>query len=123
MAIRVKRVYEKPAGDDGYRVLVDRLWPRGVSKEAAKIDLWLKKIAPTSELRKWFGHDVRKWDQFKSHYFLQLDEHPDVITELLAKAKKGRLTLLFAAKETKHNNAMALKTYLTLRMRDRHCER
>lgn len=117
MAIHLKRVYERPATGDGYRVLVDGLWPRGLSKDAAKIDIWLKKIAPTSELRKWFGHDPKRWDQFKSRYFQQLDKQAEAVTELVAKARKDRVTLLFAAKDEKHNNAVALKAYLAKRFR------
>lgn len=112
MSIRLKRIYEQPTKADGYRVLVDALWPRGVSKEAAKIDVWLKDIAPTGELRKWFGHDPKKWSQFKSRYFRELSKRTEVVAGLAKKAKKGRVTFLFAAKDMEHNNAVALKSFI-----------
>jgi len=100
-----------PAGDDGFRILVDRLWPRGVSKEKAKINLWLKDIAPSDSLRKWFAHDTAKWAVFKQKYFLELKNKKALIGEIKKRAK-GDVTLLYAAKDEQHNNAQALKEYV-----------
>lgn len=110
--IRIKRVYDEPASSDGMRVLVDRLWPRGLKKENARIDQWLKEVAPSDALRKWFGHDPAKWAQFKQRYFKELAPHRDTLRELLQQARSKTLTLLFAAKDEQHNNAVALKEYL-----------
>jgi uncharacterized protein YeaO (DUF488 family) len=112
MAIYLKRIYEDPAKDDGYRVLVDHLWPRGVKKEKAHIDQWLKEIAPSSGLRKWFGHNPEKWETFKRRYFEELDQIPGVVEELMAKIGEVTVTLLFSSKEEKFNNAVALREYL-----------
>ena len=108
--LQTKRIYEKPAESDGRRVLVDRLWPRGIAKEDAKIDRWLKEVAPSNELRNWFGHDPDKWAEFKKRYFKELAQHKDVLHELLE--RDGTLTLVYAAKDETHNNAVALKAYL-----------
>lgn len=110
--IHVKRAYDNPEPSDGMRVLIDRLWPRGVKKADAKIDLWLKEIAPSSELRKWFDHDPAKWTEFKKRYFKELDARRDVLHDLLEQAKGKTLTLVFAAHDVEHNNAVALKQYL-----------
>lgn len=112
MDVRTKRVYEQPAPEDGYRVLVDRLWPRGRSKEAARLDEWLKEIAPSDQLRKWYGHEPGKWPEFKQRYFAELEDKQDLVGELLERAEEGTVTLLFAAKDEAHNNAVALKHYL-----------
>ena len=112
MPIRLKRIYAELAKADGHRVLVDRIWPRGISKEDAEVDLWLKEIAPSKELRKWFGHDPEKWDEFKRRYFRELDDHPQEREHLAGKAAEGTVTLLFAAKDEQFNNAVALKEYL-----------
>lgn len=112
MSISLKRVYDPPAKEDGYRVLVDRLWPRGLSKEEARIDLWLKDIAPTNELRQWFKHDPHKWNEFRTRYFRELKQRADEIGQLKNRSEAGRLTLLYAAKDTENNNAAALKEYL-----------
>lgn len=112
--IRVKRVYDPPEPDDGLRVLVDRLWPRGLSKESAHIDLWLRDIAPSNELRKWYGHDPAKWDEFRRRYAQELAEHQDAVRELEVRLSSP-VTLLFSSKETKLNNAMALREYLEAR--------
>lgn len=112
ISFQTKRIYEDPSPDDGFRVLVDRLWPRGVSKEVAQIDLWLGDIAPSHGLRKWFGHNTEKWPAFVARYHEELDQNPGVVTELFQKAGNGRITLLYAAKDTAHNNAVALKNYL-----------
>jgi uncharacterized protein YeaO (DUF488 family) len=115
MAIQVKRAYETPTRSDGYRVLVDRVWPRGVKKQQLELDIWLKQLAPSTPLRKWFGHDPAKWTEFKRRYFRELAEHDEDIRELRKKAKKGRVTLVFAAKDTEFNNAVALRHYLRKR--------
>lgn len=109
--IKIKRIYETPLDGDGFRILVDRLWPRGVSKDKAKIDLWLKDIAPSDQLRKWFAHDPAKWMEFKRKYFKELDKKKDLINQVPKKAKNN-ITLLYAAKDDKHNNAQALKEYI-----------
>ncbi len=112
MAIYTKRIYEHPANDDGYRVLVDQLWPRGLKKEDARIDRWVKEIAPTTELRKWYNHDPEKWTEFRRRYFEELDQHPETVNDLVELARKGKITFLFSSKETKLNNATALKEYI-----------
>lgn len=112
MLIRLKRAYESPAAEDGQRILVDRLWPRGVSKEQARIDCWLKEIAPSDQLRKWFGHEVEKWEEFRRRYFAELDENPEVVDQLREQVGNGRCTLVFGARDEEHNNAVALKDYL-----------
>jgi len=109
--IKIKRIYESPMKADGFRILVDRLWPRGISKEKAKIDLWFKDIAPSDHLRKWFAHDPAKWKEFKRRYFNELDKKKDVIAKI-PKKSESNITLLYAAKDDKHNNAQALKEYL-----------
>ncbi|OGI46512.1 MAG: hypothetical protein A2151_03680 [Candidatus Muproteobacteria bacterium RBG_16_65_34] len=117
MKLKVKRVYDPPAKTDGLRVLVDRLWPRGLSKDKAKIDHWLKDIAPSDGLRKWFAHDPDKWKEFKRRYFTELDKGPERVSELRALARKGTVTLLFGAKDAQHNNAVALAEYLVTKHR------
>ena len=113
MSIRIKRAYETAAREDGTRVLVDRVWPRGLSKDKAAIETWLKDVAPSSELRKWFGHDPQKWAEFKRRYFSELDEREEAVAPLLEQARQKRpLTLVFAARDTEHNNAVALRAWL-----------
>lgn len=112
MSIRLKRVYDSPAADDGYRILVDRVWPRGLRKEQAKIDRWLKDIAPSHELRRWFNHEPAKWEEFKARYFTELRAQPELVQQLADLAGGGDLTLVFSAKDRDHNNAVALKEYL-----------
>ena len=107
--IAIKRIYDPPAPSDGRRILVDRLWPRGVAKEAAKLDEWLKEIAPSDELRTWFGHDPARWEEFRARYREELHGHAELIERLRAEAKKGVVTLLFAARDEEHNNAVVLK--------------
>ncbi len=107
--VKMKRVYEPPAREDGRRILIDRLWPRGIKKEDAKIDEWIKEIAPSTELRKWFSHDPVKWPEFRRRYRKELEDMSDVVTRLTEKAKIGTITLLFAAKDTVHVNAAVLK--------------
>ena len=114
-SLRLKRVYEKAEKSDGFRILIDRLWPRGVSKEKVKIDLWLKDIAPSNELRKWFGHDSTKWDEFQGCYREELKAKKEVIDELKKAIEKEKVvTLLFSASDEKHNNAVALTKILKL---------
>jgi uncharacterized protein YeaO (DUF488 family) len=112
MSIHIKRVYEPPAKDDGFRVLIDHLWPRGIKKENAAVDEWLKVIAPSTDLRKWFNHEPEKWEEFKRRYFLELKENQETLTNLAKKARAGTLTLVFASREERFNNAVALKEYL-----------
>ena len=107
--VRMKRVYDPYAPGDGKRILVDRLWPRGIKKEDSKIDEWIKEIAPSTELRKWFSHDVTKWPEFRRLYKGELAERSDLVKRLIEDAKKGTITLLFAAKDTEHVNAAVLK--------------
>lgn len=115
--IRTKRVYEPANSADGFRVLVDRIWPRGMTKSQVQADLWLKDVAPSAALRKWFGHDRSRWEAFKHRYFLELDANPDAVRRLLDGAAKGRLTLLFSAKDAECNQAVALTEYLLSRPR------
>lgn len=113
--IRLKRVYENPEKSDGFRILVDRLWPRGLSKEKAKVNLWLKDIAPGDTLRKWFGHEPAKCGEFRKRYFRELDGKEALILQLAGYSKKQVITLLYAAKNEKCNNAETLKAYLDKR--------
>jgi uncharacterized protein YeaO (DUF488 family) len=112
VSIRLKRAYDKPAKADGRRILVDRIWPRGLTKKDARIDEWLKEIAPSTGLRKWFGHDPSRWEEFKKRYFRELDNKRERVQQLVRESKKRTVTLLFGAKDTEHNNAVALKEYL-----------
>ncbi len=107
--VKTKRVYDPPSPDDGKRILIDRLWPRGIKKEEAKIDEWLRDIAPSTELRKWFSHDPVKWQEFRKRYKDELKKKSELVEKLKAEAKKGDITLLFAAKDTEHVNAVVLK--------------
>ena len=107
--IKIKRVYEKPEDEDGIRILVDRLWPRGLTKEKASIDLWLKDIAPGTELRKWFGHDPSKWDEFRKRYCQELKNNIEQGLLLKQQMKKGTVTLVYGAKDEEHNEALVLK--------------
>ena len=110
--IRLKRIYEPPAPADGRRILVERLWPRGLSKARAAVDVWLKEVAPSPELRKWYGHDVARWEQFRKRYWKELDANTEAVDALRDELKKGAATLVFAAKDEAHNSAAALKAYL-----------
>ena len=112
MKIKIKRVYEKPAEGDGKRILVDRLWPRGLTKEKAGIDLWLKDIAPTTELRKWFGHDPDKWKEFQAKYHQELKNNQEQVSLLYEQLKKGVVTLVYGAKDEEHNEALVIKEWL-----------
>jgi uncharacterized protein YeaO (DUF488 family) len=115
--LKVKRVYEEPAKEDEFRILIDRLWPRGLTKEKAKVDLWLKDIAPSDALRKWYQHDPGKWLEFKRRYFSELKDKKESLDLIESKAKKGTVTLLFGSKEERINNAQALKEYFQKRMK------
>jgi uncharacterized protein YeaO (DUF488 family) len=109
VSIRLKRVYDKPAKADGRRVLVDRIWPRGLTKQEARIDEWLKEIAPSTKLRKWFRHDPARWNEFKKRYAAELDDRREQVERLARESHKRTVTLLFGAKDIEHNNAVALK--------------
>lgn len=111
--IKIKRIYDPSEKEDGYRILIDRLWPRGLTKEKAKIDLWLKEIAPSNDLRKWFAHDPEKWEEFKNKYKEELKTKQELLHKIkqLEKEKKT-VTMLYSAKEKEHNNAVALSDFL-----------
>ena len=117
LKVRVKRIYEPAEEADGYRVLVDRLWPRGVSKDGASLDAWMREIAPSAELRRWFGHDVSRWREFKRRYAGELDTRQDLVAEILSLAKQRPVTLLYSARDTDHNQAVALARYLEASVR------
>lgn len=112
MAIHLKRAYEPSAPEDGFRILVDRLWPRGIARDAAHVDLWLKEIAPSTELRKWFAHDPEKWAEFRKRYAEELDSRPAEVERLAECVRRGAVTLVYGAKDQQHNQAVALKEYL-----------
>jgi uncharacterized protein YeaO (DUF488 family) len=112
MSIAIKRVYEPVSAKDGYRILVDRLWPRGLSKDHAAVDLWLKAIAPSTELRQWFGHDPEKWPEFRRKYFAELADHAEELAQIRALAKRRRVTLVYGARETEYNDAVAILEFL-----------
>jgi uncharacterized protein YeaO (DUF488 family) len=107
--MKIKRVYEKPDKEDGMRILVDRLWPRGLTKEKASVDLWLKDIAPSTELRKWFGHDPAKWHEFRKRYCRELKNNKEQSSLLKEQMKKGKVTLVYGAKDEEHNEALVIK--------------
>ena len=109
MILKLKRIYDSAAEDDGYRVLVDRLWPRGIKKESAKVDLWEKNLAPTTELRKWFNHDLEKWDEFYKRYSEELAKNESYDSFMESISSYPVVTLLFGAKDTAHNNAVVLR--------------
>jgi len=112
MSIQLKRIYDNPAKADGRRVLVDRIWPRGLKKTEARVDEWLKEIAPSTALRKWFGHDPARWKEFKKRYSAELDDQREQLQEIADESRRQTVTLLFGTKDTKHNNAVVLKGYL-----------
>jgi uncharacterized protein YeaO (DUF488 family) len=114
--LKTKRIYDGSISDDGFRILVDRFWPRGMSKEKAKVDFWLKDIAPSDELRKWFAHDEKKWDEFKRSYYGELAHREESINLIMEKAREGNVTLLYGTKNERFNNAVALKEYLLTKM-------
>ncbi len=113
--IKIKRIYEEAADSDGYRLLVDRLWPRGVSKEEAKVDEWLKEIGPSDELRKWFGHEKEKYPEFKKRYKTELEDMPELLEHVEDLARKHQLTLVYSAKDEEHNQAVVLQEVLKAR--------
>ena len=115
--IRLRRAYEPPTPADGRRILVDRLWPRGLTKKAVHLDAWLKVVAPSTELRRWFGHDPAKWTEFERRYRQQLAAHPAVLAPLLDAARAGPVTLVYGAKDELHNEAVVLKAVLDERLR------
>jgi len=110
--LKLKRAYEAPSADDGERILVERLWPRGLTKGKARIDLWMKEISPSAELRKWYSHDVAKWKEFQKRYREELKGHKEEVALLRKKSKAGVVTLVYAAKDEEHNSAVVLKGYL-----------
>jgi uncharacterized protein YeaO (DUF488 family) len=114
MDIRIKRVYEEPEGKDGTRILVDRLWPRGLTKEKAKVNFWLKDVAPSTELRKWFAHDAAKWAEFQTRYREELKRNKEQLSLLKQEAAKGTITLVYGARDQLHNEAVILQKLLTL---------
>lgn len=112
MSFKIKRIYGDPSPEDGLRVLVDGLWPRGMSKEKAKVDIWLKEVAPSVSLREWFGHDRERWEEFRNHYHEELDEREEQVLQLMRASEKGVVTLLYSATDEECNNAVALKEFL-----------
>ena len=110
--IHLKRAYEEPAPSDGLRILVERLWPRGLSKERAAVDVWLKDIAPSAELRRWFGHDPARWQEFQKRYWAELEAKSDAVSELRQRLQEGPVTFVYAARDEAHNGALVLKDYL-----------
>lgn len=115
--IQTKRAYDRASKDDGERILVERLWPRGVKKEELRLDRWIKDIAPSTALRQWFQHDPAKWGEFRRRYFRELEKHSDAWRPLLALSRRGRVTLVYSAHDTEHNNAVALKEFLQAKVR------
>jgi uncharacterized protein YeaO (DUF488 family) len=112
MAVRIKRAYEPPEPADGYRVLIDRIWPRGVSREEAQLDEWARELAPSTELRRWFGHDPARFDEFRRRYRVELAGHEEKLRELRRRARQGTLTLVYSARDTEHNDAVVLAELL-----------
>ncbi len=117
ITIRMKRVYVESEEADGCRILVDRLWARGMSKEKVKVDLWIKEIAPSIELRHWYGHNADRWEGFKTRYFAELAANPESVRKVLAEVKAGVVTFLYSTKEERQNNAVALKEYIESKIR------
>ncbi|GIW03830.1 MAG: hypothetical protein KatS3mg059_0450 [Thermomicrobiales bacterium] len=115
--IRLRRVYAPPEADDGMRVLVDRIWPRGVSKERARVDLWLRDVAPSDDLRRWFGHDPARWEEFQARYRQELEDDPVRLAPLFEAVRRGPVTLLYSARDEHHNQAVALKAIVEERLR------
>lgn len=110
--VKLKRAYEQAESEDGIRILVDRLWPRGVKKEDAAIDQWMKDVAPSTELRKWFGHDPDRWEEFRERYAVEMNGHPDQLKQLRALAREGTITLVYSAHDEEHNDAVALRDFI-----------
>lgn len=116
MSIQVKRIYDPASSQDGRRFLVERLWPRGTSKAQARVDAWLKDVAPTDGLRRWFNHDPARWEEFRRRYEAELEARPETWAPLVEAARKGPITLVYSARDTEHNNAVALKEFLEARL-------
>lgn len=116
--IGIKRVYDKPAKTDGYRVLIDRLWPRGLKRGSARIDAWLKEAAPSDRLRRWFKHDPAKWREFRRRYQLELQAHPESWAPIVARARHGNATLLYGARDVEHNNAVVLREFVNAKLKE-----
>jgi uncharacterized protein YeaO (DUF488 family) len=114
--LKIKRVYDPPSPNDGKRILIDRLWPRGLKKEDAKVDDWIKEVAPSTELRMWYGHDPKKWAEFKRRFFSELHRRQDLVESIVNASRKGTVTLLFGSKEERFNNAVALREFVEARM-------
>jgi uncharacterized protein YeaO (DUF488 family) len=117
--IQITRAYEDTSESDGERFLVERLWPRGIKKENLHVEAWLKDVAPSTELRRWFQHDPAKWTEFRHRYFKELEKHPDAWQLLLSHARRGRVTLVYSSHDTEHNNAVALKEFLDKQLKDK----
>ena len=115
--IKTRRVYDEPGKGEGFKILIDRLWPRGLNKEKVEMDLWPKEIAPSDALRKWFAHEPKKWIEFKRRYFRELGEKSELIDQIVEKTRKGDVTFLYGAKEERFNNAVALKEYIEARLK------
>lgn len=116
--IRIKRIYDEPSQEDGIRILVDKLWPRGISKDKAELDMWLKEVAPSDDLRKWFSHDPAKWEGFKERYLRELDKKTEYVDQVIERAEDNDVTLLYAAKDEKYNNAVVLMKYIKNKGKD-----
>ena len=117
--IHIKRVYDQATVEDGARFLIDRLWPRGITKESLAVQSWLKEASPSNELRSWYHHNLVQWEEFRSRYFAELMANPDAWLPLLEAARRGAVTLLYSSKHMEHNNAVALKEFLSERLRER----
>jgi uncharacterized protein YeaO (DUF488 family) len=115
--LKLKRAYDPASKTDGTRVLVERLWPRGLSKAKLRVDSWLKDVGPSTELRKWFSHDPEKWSRFRARYFRELDSQPSAWRPILSAARRGRVTLVYSSRDEQHNNAVALQDYLRAKLR------
>ncbi len=115
--MKIKRVYDAPSRGDGKRILIDRLWPRGLKKDEARVEEWMKEIAPSTELRQWFGHDPDKWGEFKKQFFKELRGRQDLTDSIINAAREGTVTLLYGSKEERYNNAVALKEYIDSMMK------
>lgn len=120
--IKIKRAFDPPTPDDGVRYLVDRIWPRGIKKEELRADEWLKEAAPSTALRKWFGHDPGKWPEFQERYESELDQKPSAWLPILETARQGQVTLLYAARDREHNNAVVLKGYIERKLAEQRAE-
>jgi uncharacterized protein YeaO (DUF488 family) len=115
--INLKRAYEPASRDDGVRLLVERLWPRGVKKDVLQLEAWLKDVAPSTKLRQWFGHDPSKWSEFQRRYRAELDRNPEALEPILKSAGRGRVTLIYSSHDQEHNNAVVLKAYIESRLK------